>query len=118
LIEKINIEDLKDELSITDSYKFEVDTRGSVMLREDKIVIIDKILSFLFSKGLSAKIDLKNPKRTFVIIENKGNGMKYFGKLIAGREGIFSLNQNLVFTMQNINSQIGSIWDPLRPITF
>ncbi len=79
------------------------------MVREEKIVIIYKFLSFLFDKGLSAKIELKNPKRTFVIVENKGNGMKYFGKLIAVRDGIFSLIQNLVFTMLNINYQIENI---------
>ena len=80
---------MKDELSNTDSYKFEIDTRGSVMAREEKIVIIDKMLLYLFNNGLNAKIDLKNPKRTFMIVENKNTGMKYFGKLIAGRDGIF-----------------------------
>jgi hypothetical protein len=91
LIENIKVEDLKDELVSTDSYKFEIDTRGSVMNLDEKIVIIDKLLLFLFNNGLDAKIELKNPKRTFVIVENKGNGMKYFGKLIAGRDGKFKI---------------------------
>ncbi len=84
----INVEHLKDELSNIDPYKFEIDTRGSVITRDEKIVIIDKMISFLINNGLNAKIDLKNNKRTFVIVENKGTGMKYFGKLIAGRDGI------------------------------
>jgi hypothetical protein len=58
------------------------------MILEEKIVIIGKMINYLFKYGLNAKIDLKNAKRTFVIVENKSTGMKYFGKLIAGRDGI------------------------------
>ncbi len=35
--------------------------------------------------GFKGKINLKNPDRTFVIIDNFYRGKKYFGKLIAGK---------------------------------
>lgn len=35
--------------------------------------------------GFKGKIDLKNPDRTFMIIDNHYKGKKYFGRLIAGK---------------------------------
>jgi len=35
--------------------------------------------------GFKGKINLKNPERTFVIVDNYYRGKKYFGKLIAGK---------------------------------
>jgi hypothetical protein len=52
------------------------------------------MIGHLNKNGLNAKIDLTNPKRIFIIVENKNTGMKYFGKLIAGRDGnIFFINR-------------------------
>ena len=34
--------------------------------------------------GFNGKIELKNPNRTFMIIDNHFQGKKFFGKLIAG----------------------------------
>lgn len=31
------------------------------------------------------KVNLKNPERTFILIEDRYNNVNYFGKIIAGR---------------------------------
>jgi tRNA (guanine10-N2)-methyltransferase len=81
LIEKINKEDFLSESSSLETFKFEVDPRGKVMSQDEKLDVIEKfhILNF---KG---KVNLKNPKRVFIVIENDHTGIKYFGKLLAGK---------------------------------
>ena len=87
IIKNINIDYITEELMKEDSYKFEVDTRGRVISINEKLNLIEKFILFLNEKGLKSKVDLGNPKRVFIIIENNYTGMKYFGKLIAGRDG-------------------------------
>lgn len=46
--------------------------------------------------GFKGKINLKNPERTFVIVDNYYRGKKYFGKLIAGKSDGNFLLPNLI----------------------
>ncbi len=81
LIDTINKEDFLSESASLESFKFEVDPRGKVMSQEEKLDVIEKfhILNF------QGKVDLKNPRRVFIVIENENTGRKYFGKLLAGK---------------------------------
>lgn len=90
IVANINKEELLSETSSKESYKFEVDARGRVLTyiliynysQEQKLDIIAIFLNGLEFKG---KVNLKNPKRTFVIIDNHYKGRKYFGKLVASK---------------------------------
>lgn len=49
--------------------------------QENKLDLIN-MFAYL---GFNGKINLNNPERTFMIIDNHYKGKKYFGKLIAGK---------------------------------
>jgi tRNA (guanine10-N2)-methyltransferase len=85
VIEKINIDDIKDELIIDKSFRCDVDARGKVIDCKGQLEIFAKILTYLFSIGLKENVSMNNPERIFVIVENEKNGLKYFGKVIAKR---------------------------------
>jgi tRNA G10 N-methylase Trm11 len=87
IIEKLDIEFIKKEFHKEQSYKLLVDARGRIIERTEQVEIIDKILTYIDKFGINGKICMKDAERIFVVVENHKNGMKYFGKLIAGRDG-------------------------------
>jgi len=80
LIQNVDREKFKVESESEETMKFEVDAKGKVFSQNEKLDIIDKFNSLDF-KG---KVNLTNPKRLFIIIDNHHRGKKYFGKIIAG----------------------------------
>ena len=79
LIEKINFEEFNKELESLQTFKIKVDAKNRSITKEEKLFIINKFVKLKF-KG---KVNLNNPKRKFIIIDNTKNGIKYFGKIIA-----------------------------------
>lgn len=80
LIQNVDREMFKVESESEETMKFEVDAKGKVLSQNEKLDIIDKFHALDF-KG---KVNLTNPKRLFIIIDNHHRGKKYFGKIIAG----------------------------------
>lgn len=80
LVKNVNREEFLIESESEETFKFEVDAKGKVLSQNEKLDIIDQfnVLNF---KG---KVNLKNSKRLFVVIDNHHRGKKYFGKVLAG----------------------------------
>lgn len=81
LVSNVDREKFLVESDSQQTFKFEVDPRGKTLSQEEKLNIMDKFTVLNF-KG---KVDLKNPQRIFIVIDNHHRGVKYFGKLIAGK---------------------------------
>lgn len=86
LIQNINREKFAFEEASLDTFKFEIDARGKSLSASEK----QKVINYFESFDFKAKVDLNNPKRTFVILDNSFSGNIYFGKLIAGKDGKIS----------------------------
>jgi hypothetical protein len=80
LIEKVDKESILLESESEETMKFEVDAKGKILTQAEKLDIINKFAIFNFK----AKVDLTNPKRHFVYIDNHHRGRKYFGRILAG----------------------------------
>jgi hypothetical protein len=83
LISNLNKDEFYHESSSTESFRFEVDARGKTISQDEKLNIINRFHVVDF-KG---KVDLKNAKRSFVVIDNEQRGIKYFGRILAGKDG-------------------------------
>jgi tRNA (guanine10-N2)-methyltransferase len=77
---------LKESLS-EQSFKFDVNACGRVMSEKEKLSVMEKFGCLNF-KG---KVNIKNAERTFVVLDNHKRGVKYFGRMIAGKEGNYNL---------------------------
>jgi len=80
LIENIDKESILSESESEDSMKFEIDAKGKILSQAEKLDIIHKLSVFNFK----AKVNLTNPKRHFIYIDNHHRGRKYFGRILAG----------------------------------
>jgi tRNA G10 N-methylase Trm11 len=92
IIEKLDIKYFQDELLNAQSFKFIVDGRGRIIEKKEQLDIIDKVITYAYQLGLNGKVSMNDPERVFVLIENHRNGQKYFGKIVAGRDGNIKFN--------------------------
>ncbi len=81
LISNVDKEAFLEDSQSLEAFRFDVDARGRVMSQEERLDIIWMFNVFNFK----AKVSLKKAKRVFVVIDNHKTGVKYFGKLIAGK---------------------------------
>jgi tRNA (guanine10-N2)-methyltransferase len=82
VIEKIKEDEIKEEMSSEKTFKYDFDIRNSKIKRE----IQEKILLQIHSKfPFKAKVDLKNPERTFILFQSYTKDLK-LKKTILGKE--------------------------------
>ena len=90
-IEKNNKDEFKKESESLDSFRFDIDFRGLSETREKELEMINKFDKFNFK----AKVNIKNPKRIFVIFRNTVENQKtkeiistkyFFGKQLSGKD--------------------------------
>ena len=90
-IQKNHIEEFKNEIDSYESFRFDMDFRGSSEDRKTEIAMIDKFDVF----PMNAKVDIKNAGRIFIIFRNVVEDQKinkilstkyFFGRQIAGKD--------------------------------
>ena len=82
VIDKIKEDEIKEEMSSEQSFKYDFDIRNSKIKKETQ----EKILLQIHSKyPFKAKVDLKNPERTFILFQSYTKDLK-LKKTILGKE--------------------------------
>ena len=90
-IENNNMEEFKKEVESLKSFRFDIDFRGKCESREKELEMINKFDKF----GFTAKVNIKQPERIFVIFRNSVENQKtkeiistryYFGIEMAGKD--------------------------------